>query len=55
MHCPKHVEFHVKNKFAKLVHLVGPIIKKLSRVVRDHVFENACSAYRPLRKGRGYN
>jgi hypothetical protein len=27
-HGPKHVEFHVKNKFAKLVHLVGLIIKK---------------------------
>jgi len=27
-HCPKHVEFHAKNKFAKLVHLVGIIIKK---------------------------
>ena len=27
-HCTKHVEFHAKNKFAKLVHLVGLIIKK---------------------------
>jgi hypothetical protein len=27
-HCPRHVEFHVKNKFAKLVDLVGLIIKK---------------------------
>jgi len=27
-HCPKHVEFDAKNKFAKLVHLVGLIIKK---------------------------
>ena len=26
--CPKHVEFHAKNKSAKLVHLVGFIIKK---------------------------
>jgi hypothetical protein len=24
--CPKHVEFHSKNKFEKLVHLVGFII-----------------------------
>jgi len=23
MNCPKHVEFHSKNKFEKLVHLVG--------------------------------
>ena len=27
--CPKHVEFHTKNKFAKLVHLVGLIIKEI--------------------------
>jgi hypothetical protein len=26
--CPKHVEFHSKNKFEKLVHLVG-FIKKI--------------------------
>ena len=28
--CPKHVEFHSKNKFEKLVHLVGFIIRNLS-------------------------
>ena len=27
MNCPKHVEFHSKNKFEKLVHLVGFIIR----------------------------
>ena len=27
---PKHVEFHSKNKFEKLVHLVGFIIRKLT-------------------------
>ena len=27
-HCPKHLEFNAKNKFVKLVHLVGLIIKK---------------------------
>jgi hypothetical protein len=26
--CPKHVEFHAKNKFVKLVHLVGFVVKK---------------------------
>jgi hypothetical protein len=26
--CPKHVEFHAKNKCVKLMHLVGFIIKK---------------------------
>ena len=29
--CPKHVDFHSKNKFEKLVHLVGFIIRNLSR------------------------
>jgi hypothetical protein len=29
--CPKHVEFHSKNKFLKLVHLVGFIIRNLTR------------------------
>ena len=27
MYCPKHVEFYSKNKFEKLVHLVGFIIR----------------------------
>jgi uncharacterized membrane protein YkgB len=26
--CPKHVEFHFENKFEKLVHLVGFIVRK---------------------------
>jgi hypothetical protein len=30
---PKHVEFHFKNKFEKLVHLVGLIIINLSGVL----------------------
>ena len=29
--CPKHVDFHFKNKFEKLMHLVGIIIRNLSR------------------------
>ena len=29
--CPKHVEFHSKNKLEKSVHLVGFIIRNLSR------------------------
>ena len=29
--CPKHVDFHSNNKFEKLVHLVGFIIRNLSR------------------------
>jgi hypothetical protein len=30
--CPKHVEFHSQNKFEKLVHLVGFIIRKESSI-----------------------
>jgi hypothetical protein len=29
--CPKHVQFHSKNKFEKLVHLIGFILRNLSR------------------------
>jgi len=29
--CPKHAEFHSKNKFEKLVHIVGFIIRKVLR------------------------
>jgi hypothetical protein len=32
--CPKHVEFHFQNKFKKLVHLVGFIVKKPIFVIR---------------------
>ena len=32
--CPKHVEFHFKNRFEKLVHLVGFVIRKECRRVR---------------------
>ena len=28
MNCPKHVEFYSKNKFEKLVHVVGFVIRK---------------------------
>ena len=35
---PKHVEFHDKNKFVKLVHLVGFIIKEICYdAARSHV------------------
>ena len=33
--CPKHVEFHSKNKFEKLVHLVGFIIRYPRRLARQ--------------------
>jgi hypothetical protein len=31
--CPKHTEFHSKNKFEKLVHLIGFIIRNLKYVL----------------------
>jgi hypothetical protein len=39
--CPKHVEFHFKNKFEKLVHLVGLIIRNKVKIVpADFLKEN---------------
>jgi len=34
--CPKHVEFYSKNKFEKLVHLIGFIMKNLI-TIRSHM------------------
>jgi hypothetical protein len=31
--CPKHVEFHSKNKFELLVHLVGFIVREVLNLV----------------------
>jgi len=36
--CPKHVEFHSKNKFEKLVHLVGFIIRNLVWYLRPNIY-----------------
>jgi hypothetical protein len=33
--CPKHAEFYSKNKFDKLVHLVGFIIRKIHHDARS--------------------
>ena len=41
--CPKHVESHSKNKFAKLVHLVGFIIRNLSRFTVTWTSKCRCS------------
>jgi len=43
--CPKYIEFRSKNKFAKLVHLVGFIIRKKSNVVRFYWYFNPSSVY----------
>jgi hypothetical protein len=42
--CPKHAEFHSKNKFEKLVHLVGFIIRKVTKCsFMFHYFLQKCS------------
>ena len=53
--CPKHVEFHFKNKFEKLVHLVGFIIRNLSWCTVTWTSEKnylvllyMCSLFNPL-------
>ena len=45
--CPKHVEFHSKNKFEKLVHLVGFIIRNLSRCTVTWTSYTVCSSTTP--------
>ena len=35
--CPKHVEFYSKNKFEKLVHLVGFIVRRAAVRTADSV------------------
>jgi len=35
--CPKHVDLHFKNKFEKLVHLVGFIIRKMNVITFLHL------------------
>ena len=41
--CPKHVEFHSKNKFKKLVHVVDFIIRNLSWCTVTWTSNTACS------------
>ena len=38
--CPKHVEFHSKNKFEKLVHPVGFFYKKFKSMSECHFVLN---------------
>ena len=45
--CPKHVEFHSKNKFEKLVHLVGFIIRNVTKHCSTQYLAN-------LRKDTGF-
>ena len=41
--CPKHVEFYSKNKFEKLVHLVGFILRTVVALI--FYFSNLCPCY----------
>ena len=49
--CPKHVEFHSKNNFEKSVHLVGLIIRNLSRCTVTWTSKNIgpCAIFLRLR------
>jgi len=49
--CPKHVEFHSKNKFKKLVHLVGFIIRKIYHDARSHERQSK-SSNKPKKRAR---
>ena len=49
--CPKHVEFHSKNKFEKLVHLVGFIIR-IYHVARSHEHQILLSSSQHIRAVR---
>jgi hypothetical protein len=42
--CPKHVDFHYKNKFEKSVHLVGFIIRNLTRCTVTWMSNYSCSS-----------
>jgi len=45
--CPKHVEFHSKNKFEKSVHLVGFIIRNLTRCTVTWTSNSFVSSWYP--------
>ena len=53
--CPKHVEFHFKNKFEKSVHLVSFVIRNLSRCAvtwKSSIRDILLSFPLPLLKGK---
>jgi hypothetical protein len=47
--CPKHVEFHSKNKIEKLVHLVGFIVRKNCRILHGRNESGSYSSYIPAK------
>jgi hypothetical protein len=50
--CPKHVEFYSKNKFEKLMHLVGFIIRILPVWLAQYVFCYKKTLKPAMRNGR---
>jgi len=46
--CPKHVEFYSRNKFEKLVHLVGSIIKIYHDARSPEQQKVKCNLFIPL-------
>jgi len=51
--CPKHVEFYSKNKFEKLVHLVGFTIR-IYHVARSPERQNSCLILRSKTAKQGF-
>jgi len=43
--CPKHMEFYSKNKFEKLVHLVGFIIRTFTFFKQKYLYFNSPTPY----------
>jgi hypothetical protein len=48
--CPKHVDFYCKNKFGKLVHLVGFIVRNLVQCTVTWTSNSSLNAPRPYIK-----
>ena len=44
--CPKHVDFHSKNKFEKLVHLVGFVIRIDRICLSEYRYLHTYTTYR---------
>jgi len=60
--CPKHVEFHSKNKFKKLMHIVGFIIRNISRTFMlsmrgklQNFYEGCCVKWNVLFEWKPHN
>jgi hypothetical protein len=44
--CPKHVDFHFKNKFENLVHLVGFLVRNYASCLKNTVYFIVAKIYK---------